>query len=130
MPLARISLRQGKPAEYRRLLLEGLYQALRETFGVPEDDRFMTISEHDDDDFGYGASYLGIDRSPDLVIVQLTVSRGRTIAQKKALYRAIVDRLVDRPGLRPQDIFINLLEVERENWSFGHGIAQYAQSPA
>ena len=126
MPLARISLRRGKPAQYRRLILEGLYLAMRDTFDVPEDDRFMTIAECDDDNFSYGASYLGIDRSLDLVIIQLTVSRGRTIEQKKALYLAIVERLVDRPGLRPEDVFINLVEVERENWSFGHGIAQYA----
>lgn len=130
MPLTRLSLRRGKPAEYRRFVVEGLYQAMRDTFDVPEDDRFMTISEYDDGNFNYGTSYLGVDRSDDLVIIQLTVSRGRTIEQKRALYRAIVERLTGRPGPRPEDIFINLVEVERENWSFGHGIAQYAKSPA
>jgi 4-oxalocrotonate tautomerase len=125
MPLTRISLRRGKTAAYRKAILDGLYRAMRETFEVPEDDRFMTISEHDEHDFSYGANYLGIERSDDLVIIQLTVSNTRTVAQKQALYRRIVERLTDSPGLRPEDIFINLVEVQPENWSFGNGIAQY-----
>jgi 4-oxalocrotonate tautomerase len=127
MPLTQISLRRGKPAAYRKAILEGVYRAMRETFDVPEDDRFMTISEYDADDFSYGAHYLGIERSDDLVIIQLTVSNTRSVAQKKALYRRIAELLSERPGLRPQDIFINLVEVLPENWSFGHGIAQYAK---
>jgi phenylpyruvate tautomerase PptA (4-oxalocrotonate tautomerase family) len=127
MPLTRISLRRGKPAAYRKAILDSLYLAMRESFDVPEDDRFMTIAEHDEDDFSYGRSYLGIERSDDLVIIQLTVSNTRTIDQKKALYRRIVARLTASPGLRPEDIFINLVEVMPENWSFGHGVAQYAK---
>jgi 4-oxalocrotonate tautomerase len=127
MPLTRVSLRRGKPASYRRAILEGLYQAMRETFDVPEDDRFMTISEHDEDDFVYGADYLGIRRSDDLVIIQLTVSNTRSVKQKQALYRRIVERLTENPGLRREDIFINLVETLPENWSFGHGEAQYVR---
>jgi len=126
MPLTRISLRRGKPAAYRRAIMDGVYAAMRETFEVPEDDRFMVVTEHDEDDFSYGERYLGIERSPDLVIIQLTVSNTRTVAQKKALYRRIVERLTKDPGLRPQDVFINLVEVNKENWSFGLGEAQYA----
>jgi phenylpyruvate tautomerase PptA (4-oxalocrotonate tautomerase family) len=127
MPLARVSLRRGKPAAYRKAILEGLYQALRETFEVPEGDRFMTVTEHDQDDFVYDANYLGIQRSDDLVIIQITVSNTRPTAQKQKLYRRIVERLSENPGLRPEDIFINLLEVLPENWSFGHGVAQYVK---
>ena len=87
----------------------------------------MTISEHDEPDFSYGADYLDIARSDDLVIIQLTVSNTRTVAQKKALYRRIVERLTESPGLRPEDILINLVEVRPENWSFGHGIAHYVK---
>ena len=126
MPLTRISLRRGKPAAYRKAILDGVYLAMRETFNVPEDDRFMLISEHDADDFSYGAGYLGIRRSDDLVIIQLTVSNTRNIAQKQALFAGIVERLTQNPGLRAEDIFINLVEVAPENWSFGHGLAQYA----
>ena len=127
MPLTRVCLRGGKPAAYRKAILEGLYQAMRETFDVPEGDRFMTISEHDKPDFSYGADYLDIARSDDLVIIQLTVSNTRTVAQKKALYRRIVERLTENPGVRPEDILINLVEVRPENWSFGHGVADYVK---
>jgi 4-oxalocrotonate tautomerase len=130
MPLVRVSLRRGKPAAYRRAILDGVYQALRETFDVPEGDRFMIVSEHDESDFSYDADYLGIHRSDDLVILQLTVSNTRNRAQKQALYRRIVERLGKEPGLRPEDVFINLVEVLPENWSFGHGIAQYVKDDA
>jgi hypothetical protein len=81
---------------------------------------------HEADEFLYGKHYLGIERSDDLVLIQLTVSNTRTVEQKKALFAAIVKKLGDNPGLRPQDVFINLVEVAKENWSFGHGLAQYA----
>ncbi|HEX7920638.1 MAG TPA: tautomerase family protein [Bradyrhizobium sp.] len=127
MPLTRVSLRRGKPAAYRKAILESLYRAMRETFDVPEGDRFMTISEHDDDDFAYGADYLGIRRSDDLVIIQITISNTRPVAQKQKLYRRIAERLTESPGLRTEDIFINLVEVLPENWSFGNGEAQYVR---
>jgi 4-oxalocrotonate tautomerase len=127
MPLTRISMKRGKPAAYRSAILENLYQAMRETFNVPEGDRFMTISQHDDDDFVYGPDYLGIQRSDDLVMIQITVSNTRTVEQKQQLYRRIVERLTESPGLRAEDIFINLVEVLPENWSFGHGVAQYVR---
>jgi 4-oxalocrotonate tautomerase len=125
MPLARISMKRGKPPAYRKAILESLYLAMRETFNVPEGDRFMTLTEHESDDFAYDSSYLGIQRSDDLVIIQITVSNTRPVEQKKQLYRRIVERLTESPGLRPEDVFINLVEVLPENWSFGHGVAQY-----
>jgi 4-oxalocrotonate tautomerase len=127
MPLIRISLRQGKSSAYRKALADGIYLALRETFNVPEDDLFVTIGEHEEGNFFYGANYLGIERGDDLVIIQITVSNTRTVDQKKALFKRIAEKLGAEPGLRPEDMFINLIEVEKENWSFGHGIAQYAQ---
>jgi phenylpyruvate tautomerase PptA (4-oxalocrotonate tautomerase family) len=126
MPLTRIALRKGKSAQYRKAILDGVYDAMRETFNVPEDDRFMMITQHDEDEFLYGKHFLGIDRGDDLVIIQLTVSNTRTVEQKKALFARIAEKLGQNPGLRPQDVFINLVEVAKENWSFGHGEAQYA----
>jgi len=126
MPLIRISLRAGKPAGYRRAIARNIYEALRETFNVPEKDFFATVSEHDETGFIYDPEYFNITRSNDLVLIQMTVSNTRTVEQKKALYRRIVERLTKDPGLRPQDVFINLLEVAKENWSFGEGQAQYA----
>ncbi|MCC8982246.1 tautomerase family protein [Bradyrhizobium acaciae] len=127
MPLTRVSLRRGKPAAYRKAILDSLYRAMRETFDVPEGDRFMTVSEHDENDFIYGADYIGIRRSDDLVIIQITVSNTRPVAQKQALYRRIAELLTEGPGLRTEDIFINLVEVLPENWSFGNGEAQYVR---
>ena len=125
MPLSRVSLRRGKPAAHRKAILDGIYRAMREVFDVPEEDRFMVITEHDEPDFSYSPTYLGINRSEDLVLIQLTVSNTRSVEKKKALYRRIVENLSADPGLRPEDIFINLVEVLPENWSFGNGIAQY-----
>lgn len=130
MPLTRVSLRRGKSAAYRQAILNGLYEAMRETFNVPEDDYFMLVTEHDAADFWCSPTYLGVERSNDLVIVQLTVSNTRSFAQKTALYRRIAEKLMDNPGLRPADVFINLVETLPENWSLGHGLAQYATDAA
>jgi len=126
MPLVRISLRRGKPPAYRKSIRDGIYRAMLEAFNVPVDDRFMIVSEHDADDFDYSPTYLGIARSDDLVIIQVTANQGRTLEQKKEFYRRIAELLSADPGLRPQDVFINLVEVAKENWSFGNGVAQYA----
>jgi 4-oxalocrotonate tautomerase len=127
MPLVRISLRQGKPAAYRKAILDGIYGAMRATSDVPEEDRFMVISEHSETDFSFSKSYLGIARSDDLILIQITANNTRTIEKKKALFRRIVENLKAAPGVRPEDVFINLVEVLPENWSFGNGIAQYAR---
>ncbi|HEY1588818.1 MAG TPA: tautomerase family protein [Rhodanobacter sp.] len=126
MPLVRISLRRGKSSAHIAALRHGIYQAMRETFNVPENDRFILVSQHDADEFDYDPAYLGIARSDDLVIVQITCNSGRTLEQKQALYRRIAENFSADPGMRPEDLFINLVEVAKENWSFGHGVAQYA----
>ena len=126
MPLAHISLRAGKPEAYRQAIFDGLYRAMRETFDVPENDQFMAITEHDAANFRCSPSYFGVARSDDLVLIQITVSDTRTVEQKKALFRRIAEVLGESPGVRPEDVFVNLVEVANENWSFGHGLAQYA----
>jgi 4-oxalocrotonate tautomerase len=126
LPLTRISLRRGKPAAYKRALMTALYQAMRETFDVPDEDRFIAITEHDQDTLWFSPNYLGIDRSDNFVMIQITVSNTRTAEKKKALYRRIVELLATSPGVRPEDVLINLVEVTKENWSFGKGEAQYA----
>ncbi len=126
MPLLHISLRAGKPQAYRQAIFDSLYRAMRETFNVPEDDQFMTITEHDAANFRYGAFYLDVARSDDLVLIQIAANNTRTVEQKKALFRRIAELLGKSPGIRPEDVFVNLVEVAKENWSFGHGLAQYA----
>jgi phenylpyruvate tautomerase PptA (4-oxalocrotonate tautomerase family) len=119
-------MRAGKPEAYRQGIFDNLYRAMRETFNVPEDDQFMAITEHDAANFRYSPTYLGIARSDDLVFIQITANNTRTLEQKKALYQRVAELLGESPGLRPQDVFINLVEVVKENWSFGQGLAQYA----
>jgi 4-oxalocrotonate tautomerase len=125
MPLVRIDPRRGKSAAYKKTICDGVYQALREIFTVPENDRFMVVTDRDDEDFIYARNYLGIEHGPNFVILQITVSNTRTVEQKQALYARIVVLLAENPGIRPQDVFINLIDVGKENWSFGNGIAQY-----
>jgi 4-oxalocrotonate tautomerase len=126
MPLVRISLRQGKSADDKQAIGDGVYQAMRETFDVPKEDRFIVISEHAPSELQFSRTYLDIARSDDLVIIQITANSTRNVEQKKALFARIAELLSQHPGLRKEDIFINLVEVTKENWSFGNGIAQYA----
>lgn len=125
MPLVRVDLRGGKPAAYRKALCDGIYRAMRETFNVPENDRFMIVTEHDADNFVYPESYLDISHTADLVIIQITANDTRTLEQKQAFFARVAALLSENPGIRRQDIFINLVEVKKENWSFGNGVAQY-----
>jgi phenylpyruvate tautomerase PptA (4-oxalocrotonate tautomerase family) len=125
MPLVRIDLRKGKDAAYRQAIGRAVYEALVGV-GVPKNDRFQVVGEHDADDFLFDPDYVGIHRSDDLVMIQITLNEGRTLEQKKALYKAIADGLAAQPGLRREDVLINLVEVNKENWSFGNGVATYA----
>jgi phenylpyruvate tautomerase PptA (4-oxalocrotonate tautomerase family) len=126
MPLVRVSLRRGKSDDYKRAIGEGVYKAMREVFNVPEEDRFVVVSEHSESEFQFSKTYLDIARSDDLVIIQITANNTRTIEQKKALFARIAELLSVHPGLRKEDVFINLIDVPKENWSFGDGVAQYA----
>jgi 4-oxalocrotonate tautomerase len=127
MPLARIDLAQGKSADYRRTVGEVVYDAVVAALNAPKDDRFQVITEHPADGFIVDPNYLGIRRTKDCVFIQLTLNEGRTLDQKRAFYKAVADGLHQRLGLRREDVFINLVEVRKENWSFGNGEAQYAQ---
>jgi 4-oxalocrotonate tautomerase len=125
MPLVRIDLRKGKDAAYRQEIGRAVYEALINV-GVPKDDRFQVIGEHEAENFLFDSDYIGIHRTEELVIIQITWNEGRSTEQKRALYRAIADGLHSAVGLRREDVFINLIEVKKENWSFGNGEAQYA----
>lgn len=126
MPLTRINLRAGKPEAYRRAILDSLCQALHETFNVPVDNEFMVVTEHEAANFRFGPSFLGIQRSQDIVYIQITANNTRTLDQKKTLYARITHLLGESPGVRPEDVFISLVEVDKANWSLGNGLAQYA----
>jgi len=125
MPLVRIDLRKGRDAAYRQQIGQVVYEALVGV-GVPKDDRFQVISDYDAESFLFDSDYIGIHRTDDLVIIQITWNEGRNPEQKKALYKAIADGLHSAVGLRREDVFISLVEVKKENWSYGNGVAQYA----
>jgi 4-oxalocrotonate tautomerase len=126
MPLVRIALRAGSDAAFRAAISAGVHEAMVTAIGVPAADRFQVITEHSADSLVYDPGYLGIERSPGIVIVQIMLNAGRTVEQKKALYARLADNLARSPGVRREDVFVNLVEVPKENWSFGNGEAQYA----
>ncbi|MBV8260484.1 MAG: tautomerase family protein, partial [Paraburkholderia sp.] len=109
MPFTRIAVRAGKPAPYRKALTQGVHRALMEVFKAPEDDIFMIVTEHDADNFVFGRHYLGIERSDDLVMIQIAVNNTRGQDQKKALFAQIAENLAREPGVRREDVFVNLV---------------------
>ncbi len=125
MPLVRISLREGTSPEYRKALGDGVHRAMIEALAIPPDDRFQVITEHPPEGLVYDRTYLGIQRSEKVVFVQITLSAGRKPQQKRKLFQRMAELLTESPGLKPQDLVINLAEVAWENWSFGNGEAQY-----
>jgi phenylpyruvate tautomerase PptA (4-oxalocrotonate tautomerase family) len=125
MPLVRIDLIEGKLPEYRASVGEVVYDKLIAVFGVPKNDRFQVITEHPKTGLHFDPNYLGIHRSDACVFIQITLNSGRTVEQKQQFYKAVADGLHNTVGLRREDVFINLVEVPKENWSFGNGEAQY-----
>jgi 4-oxalocrotonate tautomerase len=127
MPLVRISFKQERPQSFRANAGAAVHRALM-SIGVPEQDRFQVISSHGED-LIYDPSFLGVSRSDGIVIVQIFLAAGRSVAVKQALYRAIAANLEHDLEIRPEDVFISLVETTLENWSFGKGVAQYVENP-
>src|SRR6185503_15288133 len=127
MPLVEIHLLQGKPIEFRRRVGEIVYETMVDTIKVPPRDNFQIITEHDENGLIYDPEYLDIQRTDEIVIIQITLNEGRTVKLKKAFYKRLTERLQSLLGIRVEDVFISLVEVKKENWSFGNGVAQYAK---
>jgi phenylpyruvate tautomerase PptA (4-oxalocrotonate tautomerase family) len=125
VPLVRISLMKGKPAGFGEKVGRIVYESMRETINVPDGDRFQVVTEHEPAGLLYDPAYLGIRRSDGIVIIQMTITEGRTVEKKQALYKRIAERLNADLGVRIEDVFINVVETKKENWSFGNGVAQY-----
>lgn len=126
MPLVRIDIRKGRPQGFGKRVGAVVYQTMHDTMNVPKDDNFQVISEHDGEGLIYDPSYLGVARTDGIVFVQITLNQGRTLEVKKAFYQALAERLHVELGVRKEDVFVGLIEVVKENWSFGNGVAQYA----
>jgi phenylpyruvate tautomerase PptA (4-oxalocrotonate tautomerase family) len=127
MPLVRIDLISGKSVEFRKTLGDIVYQAMREVINVPANDKFQIITEHAAGELNVADTYLGNAYSENIVLIQVTMNAGRTVEMKKALFKRIADDIHAQLNLRRDDVVINLVEVAKENWSFGGGIAQYAE---
>jgi 4-oxalocrotonate tautomerase len=125
MPLVRIDLRSGTSVQYRKAIGEGVHQAMVDALAIPPDDHFQVITEHPAEGLVYDPQYLDVQRSDKVVFVQITLSAGRKPQQKRKLYKRLVELLSASPGLRPEDVVINLVETVWENWSFGNGDAHY-----
>jgi phenylpyruvate tautomerase PptA (4-oxalocrotonate tautomerase family) len=123
MPVTRIAIREGQSTAFKQALLDEIHEAIRETVHIQDGDRFMTLTEHGAGAFAYG-DFLGIDRSDDLVQIQIFWAP-KPVDAKLAMYRTIVERLGKNPGVRPEDVLISVIESPAENWSFGHGQAQF-----
>jgi len=128
MPLVRISLRQGKPVDFGKKIGAVVYQTMVDTINVPTHDNFQIISQHDTDGLIYDTEYQNILRTDEVVFIQIILNEGRTVEMKKTFYKTLAERLNQELGLRMQDLLINLVEVKKENWSFGNGDAQYVEA--
>jgi phenylpyruvate tautomerase PptA (4-oxalocrotonate tautomerase family) len=126
MPLVRISLMDGRGPGFGKKIGEVVFRAMRETLNVPPKDNFQVIGTHDADGLIYDSSYLDIARTDGVVFIQITLNEGRTVEMKRNFYKTLADALHEEIGVRREDVFINLVEVKKENWSFGNGIGQYA----
>lgn len=126
MPLVRISLMQGRPAGFGKKVGEAVYRTMMETINVPAKDNFQIITEHDKTGLVYDPDYLDIGRSDGVIFIQITLNEGRTLEAKKHFYKTLAERLNRELDVRMEDVLINQVEVKKENWSFGNGIAQYA----
>jgi phenylpyruvate tautomerase PptA (4-oxalocrotonate tautomerase family) len=121
MPFARIDLIKGKTAEYRATVADVVYQGIVDVLKAPDGDRFMVIGEHSPDNLIYDPAFLGMKRTPDFILIQVTSTVGNKKESKLAFYRYIVDELKSKLSVRPDDITINMVFVDQEDWSFGNG---------
>lgn len=128
MPLIRISLLKGKTPAQLRTMANAVHQALVDTYGVPANDRFQIIEQREPGEIIYDKDYLGIERTDELVFIQIFAGRWRDTVKKQALYAAIASRLSSELSMRPQDVQVVILSNDKDDWSFGNGLASYVEN--
>jgi phenylpyruvate tautomerase PptA (4-oxalocrotonate tautomerase family) len=121
MPFARIDLAKGKNPEYRATVADVVYQGIVGVLKAPDGDRFIVVSEHAPENFIYDRHFLGMERSPDFILIQVTSTVGNNKDSKLAFFRYIADELKSKLSVRPDDVMVNLVFVDRADWSFGRG---------
>lgn len=127
MPLVRISYLKGRPQDFGGQVGEIVYESMRATINVPEDNRFQLIQEHEPHTLVYAPKYMGVERTDGVVFIQVFLNEGRSLEMKQAFYRSVADSLHEKLGVRRGDVQINLVEVKKENWSMGEGRATYVE---
>ncbi len=127
MPLIRIDLKRGKSADYIRQMADGVHQALVETFSVPHDDRFQIITQHESQEIIFDENYLGVRRTDDIVFIHIIAGKWRDTNTKKRFYKRAAELLSQQPGLRPEDVQVIISPNDRDDWSFGNGLASYVK---
>ena len=126
MPLVRIDLNKSYDPDNSKKIGEIVYRAMEEELSVPKDDKFQILTRHDTTELNIPDSYLGIKYTDKIVIIQITLNSGRSTELKQKLYKRVAEDLNKDLNIRKEDVFISLVEVAKENWSFGNGEAQYA----
>jgi 4-oxalocrotonate tautomerase len=126
MPLVRISIRAGRPPAAVQAIGDAVHRALVEAVNAPADGKFQVITEHGPEGLVHPPSYMGVPKSDGIVVIQITMNAGRTIELKRALY-AKIGELLSAAGVKKEDIVISLLEVPKENWSWGGGEMTYVK---
>ena len=126
MPLVRIDLNKSYSSDISKKIGDIVYSTMEQEINVPKDDKFQIITRHDSSEINIPDSYLGIKYTPGIIIIQITLNGGRSVELKKKLYKKIAEELHTKLHIRKEDVFIGLVEVDKENWSFGNGEAQYA----
>jgi phenylpyruvate tautomerase PptA (4-oxalocrotonate tautomerase family) len=126
MPLARIDLSKDAPPERVRVVSEAIHHAMVEVANVPPHDKFQVITRHASDEIIYPEEgYLGLNYTHDLIIIQVTWVSGRSVDVKERFFHLIADEIHEKAHVRKEDIWINLVDTAREDWSFGNGEMQY-----
>ena len=126
MPLVRLDFRKGRAPGFGRQAGAIVYEEMVRVLKAPKDDNFQVVTEHGPEGVVYDPTYLGIQRSDGVLFLQITLNEGRSLEQKKEFYRSVVERLHAELGVRREDVLFSLVEVKKENWSFGNGAAPYA----
>ncbi|NYF78924.1 tautomerase family protein [Granulicella arctica] len=129
MPLVRISVYESMAAERRQAIAASIYDAMRATIGIPENDRFIVLSAHPQEELIVDRSFMRVHRTDDFVLIHVTLRRGRSVETKQSFYKEVARLLQERAKIDPDNVMIVLTENELADWSFGRGEAQYILNP-
>ncbi|UVM48110.1 tautomerase family protein [Pseudomonas sp. B21-015] len=121
MPFVRTAVIKGTGPQQRQRIVDGIHQALVDSIGMPQDELFNLVVDYDPEQFFYSRTFNRVARSDQLIVIEITMRRGRSDAMKRELYKKIADNLGAQAQVRPQDLFIFMHENDYSDWSVGSG---------